>query len=329
MTPEQALWSEVLYAAVTDAVEGVAVIGSQNTVSRTNDNDRARRYITQPNADFNQVCHMAGLDPVAVREHVTRKIAKAPTSAELAGCKREITKQTRAKPAPKPAPKATPRPAQTLTHNGQTRTIYDWAVIIGVSHMTIHLRLRKGWSIEAALAPNLAKRGSLATQLARYGLDKSSTLESVEDYFLNLKRMRNAPAQTTNVVTAPNTAPNATNRAPVIEYAVPITASPMPPMKPTNRMIPPTEPVISSFAKNGRRQNCRQRLAATTAELRTSAFIKSFMITGLAPRHSHSKCSYPTNEMGVAPILCPFQGTGGGRSAQEIVNLNFSQDCAA
>jgi hypothetical protein len=153
MTPEQALWSEVLYAAVTDAVEGVAVIGSQNTVSRMNDNERARRYIMHPNAGFNQVCYLAGLNPDAVREHVSRKIAKAPTSAELAGCKREITKQTRAKPAPKPAPKAKPRPAQTLTHNGQTRTIYDWASIIGVSHMTIHLRLRKGWSIEAALTP--------------------------------------------------------------------------------------------------------------------------------------------------------------------------------
>ena len=212
MTPEQALWSEVLYSAVTDAVEGVAMIGSQSTESRANDNERARRYITVPNADFNQVCHLAGLDPYAVREHVSRQIAKAPTPAELASARRNgetltcngqtrtvtewskmigLTTNTirnrikqgwtveaaltepagyRAKAEPKPEPKASHRPAQTITHNGKTYTVAEWAKVIGVKPMTLHWRLRKGWSVEAALTPKLAKRGNLNTQLARYGI---------------------------------------------------------------------------------------------------------------------------------------------------------------
>jgi hypothetical protein len=212
MTPEQALWSEVLYAAVTDAVEGFATKSSQSAVARANDIKAARRYITMPNADFNQVCYMAGLDPVAVREHVSRKIANARTPAELANGKSQIetltcngqtrpinewsditgiTRQTirerikrgwtieaaltepaghRTKAEPKPEPKASHRPAQTITHNGKTHTIAQWASIIGVNPRTLHWRLRKGWSVEALLAPKLAKRGNLTTQLARYGI---------------------------------------------------------------------------------------------------------------------------------------------------------------
>lgn len=202
MTPEQALWSEVLYAAVTDAVEGVAQIGSQSATSRINDTERARCYITVPNADFNQVCHMAGLDPIAVRENVTRKIAKAPTPAELAECSRgkvatltydgktlslaEWSQATglplstlrtrvandwtpertvtapycvRAMATDKPPAKSAPHQAQKLTHNGQTGTVAQWAVIIGVKVMTINWRLRKGWPVEAVLSPQLTRRG--------------------------------------------------------------------------------------------------------------------------------------------------------------------------
>ncbi|MFT6535435.1 MAG: hypothetical protein ACJAQU_000327 [Loktanella salsilacus] len=134
MTPEQALWSEVLYAAVTDAVEGVAVIGSQSADARARDTERARRYITTPNADFNQVCHLAGLDPIAVREHLTHKIANAPTPVHLAATKRKRAK---------------------LTFNGQTNTIIEWANIIGVKVHTLHMRLRTGWTPEAALTNKL------------------------------------------------------------------------------------------------------------------------------------------------------------------------------
>lgn len=264
MTPEQALWSEVLYAAVTDAVEGVAVIGSQNTVSRMNDTERARRYIMHPNAGFNQVCYLAGLDPVAVREHVTRKIAKAPTSAELAGCKREITKQSRAKPAPKPAPKATPRPAQTLTHNGQTRTIYDWASIIGVSHMTIHLRLRKGWSIEAALAPK-PKREPKPKQSLRA--------------FVTLTYQ----GQTLKLA----------------EWA---------------KIVGVSLPTLCQRRKHG---------WTVEAMLTTPVTTHGDKATLLARR------GLTLDAQGVPSNLPQKSGTGGGRSAQEITNINFSQDCAA
>lgn len=148
-------------------------------------------------------------------------------------------------------------------------------------------------------------------------------------YFLKLKRVSHAPAQTTNVVIAPMTAPTATNNAPVIEYAVPMTARPMPPMNPTNRMTPASEPLINSLARNGKRQNCRQEVLATVADVRKSALINVFMINRLATYCALSKKSCSHGGPGVGSDFAPSRGTGGGPNAQERTEITFPKDDAA
>lgn len=311
MTPEQALWSEVLYAAVTDAVEGVASVGYSGDTSRANATERARSYITTPNADFNQVCYLAGLNPDAVREHVTRKIANAATAAELAtnrpaetlthnGQTRpinewsEITGLTRntirnriklgwtveaaltepagyrakaePKPKPKPAPKAKPRTAQMLTHNGQTRSIYHWASIIGVSHMTIHMRLRKGWSIEAALTPKPKREPKPKPKTSR------RTFVTLTYQGQTLK---------------------------LAEWA---------------KIVGVSLPTLCQRRKHG---------WTVEAMLTTPLTTHGGKATLLARR------GLTLDAQGVPSNLPLSQETGGGTFAQEIVNLNFSQDCAA
>lgn len=77
----ETLWRSVLMAAVEDALTG-AQLGStkQAKVSATYE---ARAYIVTPNSDFNEVCALAGLDPVAVRERLIPQIAAAPKPEQL------------------------------------------------------------------------------------------------------------------------------------------------------------------------------------------------------------------------------------------------------
>jgi hypothetical protein len=76
------LWQQVLLQAVNDAVRGINVSGDTAS-SRVRLIQEARDYITIPNRGFNEVCSLAGMDPEAVREAVTKQIATAPTPEAL------------------------------------------------------------------------------------------------------------------------------------------------------------------------------------------------------------------------------------------------------
>lgn len=79
------LWRSVLTAAINDAVYGtVANNVSISMQSKVTVIKESRSYILIPNKDFNEVCYLAQLDPQAVREHVSKLIAVAPTPEELA-----------------------------------------------------------------------------------------------------------------------------------------------------------------------------------------------------------------------------------------------------
>lgn len=77
------MWSQVLMLTVSDATIGVAK-GSASLPQRRREIAEARDYLTIPNRDFNEVCHLAGLDPVAIRERAIRLIANAPSIESLA-----------------------------------------------------------------------------------------------------------------------------------------------------------------------------------------------------------------------------------------------------
>ena len=57
--------------AIEDA-KGNVRAGGSNPETLEHERAKARRWLTKPNQDFNTVCHLAGLDPMAVRERVTR-----------------------------------------------------------------------------------------------------------------------------------------------------------------------------------------------------------------------------------------------------------------
>ena len=64
-SPERALWCEVLVRALRDAAGHFET--SRSTYA-TLDRRRAHEWITRDSRDFQIVCTLAGLDPVAVRD---------------------------------------------------------------------------------------------------------------------------------------------------------------------------------------------------------------------------------------------------------------------
>lgn len=49
------------------------------------------------------------------------------------------------------------RSSRFLTLNGKTMTVSEWSVETGIHHSAIHLRLKRGWSVEEALMTPLKK----------------------------------------------------------------------------------------------------------------------------------------------------------------------------
>ncbi len=65
---DRQLWVAVIMNAIEDARGNVA--GSKGA-GKVREARAARLWLTKPNRDFNTVCYLAGLDPVAVRERVS------------------------------------------------------------------------------------------------------------------------------------------------------------------------------------------------------------------------------------------------------------------
>ena len=82
VSSERALWCEVLMMAITDATNGICEAPTQ--AARISAVERARRFLTNPNADFNELCYLAGVDPQATRERLVKQITQAPDPDTLA-----------------------------------------------------------------------------------------------------------------------------------------------------------------------------------------------------------------------------------------------------
>lgn len=78
------MWSQVLMQAIHDATSAPKS-GNAKSATRLRLVEEARNYITVPNRGFNEVCHLAGLEPEAVRERAMKLIAASPTPAQLVG----------------------------------------------------------------------------------------------------------------------------------------------------------------------------------------------------------------------------------------------------
>lgn len=135
-TPEQAIWQTVLMQAVNDALIGYTENnGAYDKAAKIAATHTARTYLTQPSKDLATVCALAGLDPVAVCESMARQIATAPTPEQLFSGSRRRDHST----------------SQRYTHEGQTHTLKEWAVITGIAEHKLRNRIRKDWCITRAL----------------------------------------------------------------------------------------------------------------------------------------------------------------------------------
>lgn len=77
----RSLWCAVILRAIDDArgknLPASTPVGRQRMI------DEAYEWLTIPNAHFNEVCSLAGLDPVAVREGVQRRVDKAGVGGDF------------------------------------------------------------------------------------------------------------------------------------------------------------------------------------------------------------------------------------------------------
>lgn len=128
------LWCSVIALAIEDATANVDI--KNERTSRILDKQQARRWLMEPNRDFNEVCHLAGLDPEAVRERTRRLIEKHDA-------------------APAYAPR---QHSKRYSAFGEERTISQWAKQLGVSNELIHGRLKQGWPVEEALTAPIKPR---------------------------------------------------------------------------------------------------------------------------------------------------------------------------
>lgn len=138
-TPEQNLWREVLLLTVQDALTGCTSSGTPKA-AKLRATHEAQRYLTVANRDFDLVCTMADLDPVAVREAMIKQLANAPTPEALISAGAARTDPI------------------YLTHDDQTLTIKAWSKRTGIQTATIHFRLRSGWSVARTLTTATRKR---------------------------------------------------------------------------------------------------------------------------------------------------------------------------
>ncbi|HHW34340.1 MAG TPA: hypothetical protein GXX24_09420 [Paracoccus solventivorans] len=143
--PQRALWQAVLMQAAEDAIYGASLSAASKTRQhRIAATKAARAWLTTPSRDLAEVCHLAGLEPQAVMEHMRKQIAQAPTPEELVS--------RRKPPKPKPAPKPPKPKAPThYTLGDETLTVEQWAERAGIAPATIQSRLSKGWPLAKAL----------------------------------------------------------------------------------------------------------------------------------------------------------------------------------
>ncbi|MFN3362827.1 MAG: hypothetical protein ACK40W_02610 [Allorhizobium sp.] len=62
-----------------------------------------------------------------------------------------------------------PRGIHRLVHNGQSRTLAEWAKALGIQHATLYQRIREGWTVETALNTPLVSKNGPQTRFRRSG----------------------------------------------------------------------------------------------------------------------------------------------------------------
>lgn len=163
---ERVLWINVILQAIRDATEAT------NTHNSAKERAEARAWFRLTNPDFIEACHYAHLDPEATYEKALKAIATYDDTIARGERYRVAT------PAPAQPKAKAARPL--YTYRGESRTIADWAPILGVPQATLLSRLRSGYSIEEAFAkPFKRRRSALALRANKPKTAKLYTVNGV------------------------------------------------------------------------------------------------------------------------------------------------------
>jgi hypothetical protein len=154
-SPEQALWQEVLFRQIDDALNGPSGISGADARNRTI--LEARQYLTQLSADLIFVCNGAEIDTIALIERMRVKIADAPTPEQIVS-EQKTLRTALSKQAKNPKTTIIKCIDRVLTHDGRTMTMAQWADHTGLTVKTIAARLRLDWTLERALTQPISRR---------------------------------------------------------------------------------------------------------------------------------------------------------------------------
>jgi hypothetical protein len=136
----QTIWRQVLLLAVMDARNGLPTDASSWKAGTRQD---ARDYILTPNPDFHMVCHLAGLDPEAVRDSF-RRLQDTGSNADCAS---------------RSLPVARGPIGRKYSYQGHNLTLREWAEWTGLPYDLLRKRLTcRGWPLERALTEPMGQR---------------------------------------------------------------------------------------------------------------------------------------------------------------------------
>lgn len=154
-SPERTLWQEVLLRQVDDALHGPA--GVSGFEDRRRVIEDARRFLSRVSNELETLCLCAGLEVDAVISAMHKRIADAPTAAELAANRKASRASLLRKPR-QSKPKLTKYVDRLISFNGSTLTMQQWADRTGLTVSQIASRLNNHWTVERALTQPVGKR---------------------------------------------------------------------------------------------------------------------------------------------------------------------------
>lgn len=110
----------------------------------------ARAYLTTPSKDLETVCSLAGVDMEVLVGRMQKRIADIPAvQADPARAKRQATR----------LPKG-----QTITHDGKSLTVMQWAKATGIPPATLYSRIKTNWPVADMLTVPASEAGAFVTQ---------------------------------------------------------------------------------------------------------------------------------------------------------------------
>ncbi|QOZ26168.1 hypothetical protein [Bradyrhizobium sp. CCBAU 51753] len=125
----KALWLALIERMIMDAC-GISCTELEH--------QQALSWLFKPNRGFSEACALAGLEPSYVRVRARQHVDAAEQGVVLSA--EQPVKPTRTK-----------LPDRVCTIRGRTMRLADWINKSPVSKPAVYSRIRRGWSIEAAL----------------------------------------------------------------------------------------------------------------------------------------------------------------------------------